>query len=43
MKESEREKDRTHNERFGAMAGVPRWIVLQNSKCRGPDLVSIYS
>jgi hypothetical protein len=26
MKESEREKDRTHNERFGAMAGVPRLI-----------------
>jgi len=23
------------NERFGAMAGVSRWIVLQNSKLRG--------
>jgi hypothetical protein len=24
-----------HNERFGTMAGVPRWIVLQNSKLCG--------
>jgi len=24
-----------HNERFGAMAGVPRWKVFTNSKLRG--------
>jgi hypothetical protein len=24
-----------YNERFGAMAGVPRWIALQNSKLSG--------
>jgi hypothetical protein len=24
-----------YNERFGTMAGVPRWIALQNSKLRG--------
>jgi hypothetical protein len=35
MKECVSEKDRTPNERFSAMAGVPRWKVLQNSKLSG--------
>jgi len=28
-------KNTAVNERFGAMAGVPRWIILQNSKLSG--------